>query len=83
MLDGGLTGHAEVLSLLGLMATLGAGRIFTLVLFEHLTLHMVITETGLGRERHSSTQMGLVTIGYSHVSNPGNVFPVPLVNGCN
>jgi hypothetical protein len=56
------------------MATLGAGRIFTLVLFEHLTLHMVVTETGLGRERHSSTQMGLVAIGYSHVSYPGNVF---------
>lgn len=32
------------------MATLGAGRIFTLVLFEHLTLHMVITETGLATQ---------------------------------
>lgn len=42
-----LTGHAEVFSLLGLMAALRTRWSLAFLLFEHFTLGMVVTVTGL------------------------------------
>ena len=47
MVSARLTGHAEVFGLLGLVATLGARWRFAFLLFEDLTLGVVITVTGL------------------------------------
>lgn len=46
-----LTRHAEVFGLLGLVTTLGAGWSFAFLLFEDLTLGVVITVTGLRGHR--------------------------------
>lgn len=51
-----LTGHAEVFGLLGLVTTLGAGWSFAFLLFEDLTLGVIITVTGL--KEHSGNVSG-------------------------
>ena len=62
-----LTGHAEVFGLLGLMATLGAWWRFAFLLFEDLTLGMVVTVTGLKGHDQKKLSKSHVSVNCTHM----------------
>lgn len=60
-----LTGHAEILGLRGLVATLGAGDAFVLLVLEALPAHVVLTVTRLAAQTRVLAQL-VARLTYAH-----------------